>query len=118
MKEDLCTSAQSADELLMFLVALIAALAATACAIAFGTLWSRTNNDIRRLSDRLGRPDGEASASLDVDSFGALDEIASRIYRSRAELARRVAATEFQIALLQQIMNGMGEGVLAIDRQR
>jgi two-component system phosphate regulon sensor histidine kinase PhoR len=94
------------------------AIAATACAVAFALLWSRTREDIRRLSDRLKRPDGEASASLDVDSFGALDEIASRIYRSRAELARRLAAAEFQNALLQQIMNGMGEGVLAIDRQR
>jgi signal transduction histidine kinase len=94
------------------------ALAAIGCAAAFGVLWSRTREDIRRLSDRLGRPDGEASASLDVDTFGALDEIASRIYRSRADLARRVAAAEFQNALLQQIMNGMGEGVLAIDRQR
>ena len=93
-------------------------LAATACAIAFGVLWSRTNNDIRRLTDRLGREDAEASASLDVDSFGALDEIAARFYRSRSDLARRLAASEFQNALLQQIMNGMGEGVLAIDRER
>ncbi len=102
----------------MFLVALILAIAAIACAIAFGALWSRTREDIRRLSDRLARPDGEASASLDVDSFGALDEIASRIYRSRADLARQLSAAEFQNTLLQQIMNGMGEGVLAIDRQR
>jgi two-component system phosphate regulon sensor histidine kinase PhoR len=101
----------------MLPLALIA-LAAITCAAVFGTLWSRTRSDILRLSDRLGRPDAEASASLDVDSFGALDEIASRFYRSRADLARRLAASEFQNALLQQIMNGMGEGVLAIDRQR
>ncbi|MDP9360107.1 MAG: HAMP domain-containing histidine kinase [Acidobacteriota bacterium] len=101
----------------MLPLSLITALALLA-AIAFFTLWSRTRNDIRRLSERLGRPDAEASASLDVDSFGALDEIASRIYRSRAGLARQLAAAEFQNALLQQIMNGMGEGVLAIDRQR
>ena len=87
-------------------------------AVVFFSLWSRTRSDIQRLSDRLRRPDGEASASLDVDSFGALDEIASRFYRSRAELARQLAAAEFQNALLLQIMNGMGEGVLAIDRQR
>ena len=87
-------------------------------AVVFFSHWSRTRSDIQRLSDRLRRPDGEASASLDVDSFGALDEIASRFYRSRAELARQLAAAEFQNALLLQIMNGMGEGVLAIDRQR
>jgi signal transduction histidine kinase len=102
----------------MFLATLILALAAIACAVVFATLWSRTNDDIRRLTDRLGRDDAEASASLDVDSFGALDEIASRFYRSRSELARKLAASEFQNALLQQIMNGMGEGVLAIDRER
>jgi signal transduction histidine kinase len=96
----------------------IVAIIATAIAILFALLWTRTRADIRRLSDRLGRPDAEASASLDVDSFGALDEIASRFYRSRTELARRLAGAEFQNALLQQIMNGMGEGVLAIDRQR
>jgi len=89
-----------------------------AMAIFFATLWSRTRSDIRRLADRLGRPDAEASASLDVDSFGAVDEIASRFYRSRTELSRQLSAAEFQNALLQQIMNGMGEGVLAIDRQR
>jgi len=94
------------------------AILATAAAIIFATLWSRTHSDIRRLSDRLGRPDAEALASLDVDSFGAVDEIAARFYRSRADLARQLSAAEFQNALLQQIMNGMGEGVLAIDRQR
>ena len=101
----------------MFTLAIIAIVAA-GLAILFVLLWSRTHSDIRRLSERLGRPDAEAFASLDVDSFGALDEIAARFYRSRSELARRLAAAEFQNALLQQIMNGMGEGVLAIDRQR
>ncbi len=96
----------------------LTALLALAAAIVFATLWSRTHSDIRRLSDRLGRPDAEALASLDVDSFGAVDEIAARFYRSRAGLARQLSAAEFQNALLQQIMNGMGEGVLAIDRQR
>jgi two-component system, OmpR family, phosphate regulon sensor histidine kinase PhoR len=96
----------------------IIAILAAAIAILFALLWSRTRADIRHLSDRLGRPDAEAFASLDVDSFGALDEIATRFYRSRSELARQLAAAEFQNALLQQIMNGMGEGVLAIDRQR
>src|SRR4029077_4794777 len=101
----------------MTALALIA-LAAIGCALTFAILWSRTRADIRRLSDRLGRPDAEAMASLDVDSFGALDGIVSRFYRARTELARRLAASEFQNTLLQQIMNGMGEGVLAIDRQR
>jgi signal transduction histidine kinase len=100
------------------LLAIIIAVLAAAAAIAFALRLSRIRADIVRLSDRLGRPDAEASASLDVDSFGALDEIASRFYRSRTELARQLAAAEFQNALLQQIMNGMGEGVLAIDRQR
>ena len=96
----------------------IIAIFAVAAAIVFVLRLSRTNSDIRRLSDRLGRPDAEASASLDVDSFGAVDEIASRFYRSRTDLSRQLAGAEFQNALLQQIMNGMGEGVLAIDRQR
>src|SRR5713226_8969947 len=87
-------------------------------AIVFAILWSKTREDIRRLSERLGRPDAEAFASLDVDSFGTVDEIASRFYRSRTDLARQLSAAEFQNGLLQQIMNGMGEGVLAIDRQR
>ena len=100
------------------LLLIITALIATSAAIVFATLWSRAHADIRRLSDRLGRPDAEALASLDVDSFGAVDEIAARFYRSRADLARQLSAAEFQNALLQQIMNGMGEGVLAIDRQR
>jgi signal transduction histidine kinase len=96
----------------------ITAVIAAAMAILFALLWTRTRSDIRRLSARLGRPDAEAFASLDVDSFGTLDEIAARFYRSRSELARQLAGAEFQNALLQQIMNGMGEGVLAIDRQR
>ena len=100
------------------LLLIITALIATSAAIVFAALWSRAHADIRRLSDRLGRPDAEALASLDVDSFGAVDEIAARFYRSRADLARQLSAAEFQNALLQQIMNGMGEGVLAIDRQR
>jgi signal transduction histidine kinase len=101
----------------MLLLAIITILALIV-AIVYAILWSRTHEDIRRLSERLGRPDAEAFASLDVDSFGALDQIASRFYRSRADLARQLSAAEFQNGLLQQIMNGMGEGVLAIDRER
>jgi two-component system phosphate regulon sensor histidine kinase PhoR len=96
----------------------ITAILALVAAIVFTILWSRMREDIRRLSDRLGRPDAEAFASLDVDAFGAVDEIASRFYRSRADLARKLSAAEFQNALLLQIMNGLGEGVLAIDRER
>jgi signal transduction histidine kinase len=102
----------------MITLLIIVASLAAGVAILFASLWTRTRADIARLSDRLARPDGEASASLDVDSFGALDEIASRFYRSRTDLARQLAGAEFQNALLQQIMNGMGEGVLAIDRER
>ncbi|MGH9419152.1 MAG: sensor histidine kinase [Thermoanaerobaculia bacterium] len=100
------------------LVLAVIALIAIASSIVLAIALSRTRADIRRLSDRLGRQDAEASASLDVDSFGAVDEIAARFYRSRADLAKQLSAAEFQNALLLQIMNGMGEGVLAIDRQR
>src|SRR3954467_89368 len=106
------------DKDISMIVLTVLAVLLAAAAILFATLWSRTHSDIRRLSDRLSRPDAEALASLDVDSFGAVDEIASRFYRSRADLARQLSSAEFQNALLQQIMNGMGEGVLAIDRQR
>jgi two-component system phosphate regulon sensor histidine kinase PhoR len=101
----------------MLLLTIIALIAATT-AIVLAILLARTRADIRRLSDRLGRPDAEALASLDVDSFGVVDEIAARFYRSRADLAKQLSTAEFQNALLLQIMNGMGEGVLAIDRQR
>jgi len=102
----------------MLLALSIVAVAAIALVISFSMRVSRTRDDIRRLSDRLARTDPEASASLGVDSFGELDEIAARFYRSRSDLSRQLSAAAFQNTLLQQIMNGMGEGVLAIDRQR
>ncbi len=96
----------------------VTAIASVVAATAFAIQLARQRADVRRFLDRISRPDAEASASLDVDFFGHLDEIASRVYRSRAQTARQLSAAEFQNALLQQIMNGMGEGVLAIDRQR
>ena len=92
----------------------LALLAAGVLALALG----RARRDVRRLSARLDRADPQALASLDVDSFGTLDGIAARVYRMRADLERRVASAEWQQAILQHILNGMGEGVLAIDAER
>ena len=98
------------------IIALLAAAAALIVILA--TLGARARRDLRRLSERLDRANPQALASLDLDSFGALDGIASRIYRMRSELERRVAAAEWQQTMLQHILNGMGEGVLAIDAAR
>jgi two-component system phosphate regulon sensor histidine kinase PhoR len=94
-------------------IALLAAVAALAVILA--ALNARARRDVRRLVERLGRADGQALASLDIDSFGALDGVAASVYRMRGELQRRVAAAEWQQTILQHILNGMGEGVLAID---
>jgi two-component system phosphate regulon sensor histidine kinase PhoR len=104
--------------LVLTAVLAVAAVAIAACAVTFSVRWAQTRRDIARLATRLERADGEALASLGVDSFGAVDILASRFYRARSDLARQLAAAEFQNTLLLQIMNGMGEGVLAIDRQR
>jgi len=85
--------------------------------LAFAQLL-RERRDLRRLDARLGRADAEAAASIGVDSFGAADSIAARFYRMRTESNRRLAAAEWQNTLLQRIINGVGEGVVAIDRQR
>src|SRR5260221_495478 len=79
---------------------------------------ARTRGDIRRLTLRVADSDPKAVASLDVDSFGDLDELAGGVYRLRSDLTRALAAADRQNALLHQIMNGLGEGVVAIDRQR
>jgi signal transduction histidine kinase len=79
---------------------------------------ARTRGDIRRLTLRVAASDPKAVASLDVDSFGDLDELAGGVYRLRSDLSRALAAADRQNALLHQIMNGLGEGVVAIDRQR
>ena len=99
---------------------MLAALLALAVlvAIALAVALPRTRRDLRRLVARLERSDPQAVASLDVDSFGELDPIAAHIYRVRSELERRLAAAEWQQAMLQHILNGMGEGVLAIDAER
>jgi len=90
-------------------------LAAAAVAAILGVLLARARADVRRLDQRLERGDAEAVASLDLDSFGVVDSIAGRVYRIRAELERRLAAAERQNTLLQHILNGMGEGMLAVD---
>src|SRR5260221_1046059 len=78
----------------------------------------RSRSDVRRLSRRVGSGDPRALASLDVDSFGDLDELAGVVYRMRSDLTRALNGAERQNALLQQIMNGLGEGAVAIDRLR
>lgn len=90
-------------------------LAAAVLAVIFGVGMARLRRDVRVLEERLERGDPEAVASLDVDSFGAVDAIAGRVYRIRADLERRLAAADRQNTLLQHILNGMGEGMLAID---
>src|SRR5256885_11472158 len=94
--------------------AFLFALALLAC-IVLALIVARAHADVRRLAERLDRADPKALASLDVDSFGTLDQIAARVYRMRADLERRVGAAEWQQTILQHILNGMGEGVLAID---
>src|SRR5437870_3191581 len=84
-------------------------------AVALAVALTGVRRDIRRLSERIDGADPQALASLDVDSFGALDPIAATIYRTRSDLSRRLAGAEWQKAMLQHIINGMGEGVLAID---
>jgi two-component system, OmpR family, phosphate regulon sensor histidine kinase PhoR len=93
-------------------------IAAAALALILAASLARARRDVRRLAGRLDRADGQALASLDIDSFGTLDGIAGRVYRMRSELERRVAAAEWQQTVLQHILNGMGEGVLAIDAER
>src|SRR5258708_14897845 len=83
-------------------------------AVALG----RSRTDARRLTRRIASNDPKALASLDVDSFGELDELAGSVYRMRSDLTRALAGAERQNALLQQIMNGLGEGAVAIDRVR
>jgi two-component system phosphate regulon sensor histidine kinase PhoR len=94
--------------------AFLFALALLVC-IVLALILGRARADVRRLTERLDRADPKAVASLDVDSFGTLDGIAARVYRMRSELERRVASAEWQQTVLQHILNGMGEGVLAID---
>jgi two-component system phosphate regulon sensor histidine kinase PhoR len=92
---------------LFFLAAVIAAALAVALA--------RVRRDVRRLAERIDSADPQALASLDIDTFGDLDPIAVAINRTRLDLARRLAGAEWQKALLQHIINGVGEGVLAVD---
>lgn len=100
----------------MFLAFLLAL--ALLVAIVLALVLARTRRDIRRLADRIASDDPQVIASLDVDVFGALDSIAARVYRVRTDLERRLASAEWQQTMLQHILNGMGEGVLAIDADR
>jgi two-component system phosphate regulon sensor histidine kinase PhoR len=100
-----------------FMFAAIATLGVILAAL-LGALLARTRRDLRRLAARLERTDPQSVASLDVDSFGDLDPIAAHVYRLRADLERRLAAAEWQQTMLLHILNGMGEGVLAIDAER
>src|SRR5438128_7380713 len=84
-------------------------------AVILAVALTRLRRDIRRLSERIDTADPRALASLDLDAFGVLDPIAAVIYRTRSDLSGRLAGAEWQTAMLQHIINGMGEGVLAID---
>jgi two-component system, OmpR family, phosphate regulon sensor histidine kinase PhoR len=98
---------------------LIAALvAAILVALMLAITLGRRGADVRRLTRRITSSDPKALASLDVDSFGGLDELAGGVYRLRSDLSRALAGVERQNALLYQIMNGLGEGAVAIDRSR
>ena len=99
----------------MMLALLAAALIAV---VLLASLLVRTRGDLRKLVERLQRSDPEAAASLGVDSFGAADELASKIHSLQSQLGQKLSAAEWQTTLLQHLINGMGEGVLAVDRQR
>ena len=101
----------------MTILAIVAAAAVIVAAILAAILL-RTRDDVRRLTERVVRVDGESTASLQLDSFGVAGDLASRIYRIRTDLLRRLDAAEWHQSLLRQILDGMGEGVLAIDRDR
>lgn len=96
---------------LIALLAVVAALAALRDSFA-------VRRDLRRLTERIARGDAESVVSIGVDSFGAADELASRIGSLRVNLARALSASEWQQTILRHILNGIGEGVLAIDDER
>src|SRR6059058_4487210 len=97
---------------------LIALTISIAAVIVLTMIAARTRREVRRLSERLTRADAQSLASLDVDSFGELDRIASSVYRIISDSSRQLAAEQRQRDLLQQILGGVGEGVVAIDPQR
>jgi two-component system, OmpR family, phosphate regulon sensor histidine kinase PhoR len=99
-------------------VVITALVAAVLVALMLVITLGRRTADVRRLTRRVTSSDPKALASLDVDSFGDLDELAGGVYRLRSDLARALAGAERQNALLHQIMNGLGEGAVAIDRSR
>lgn len=97
-----------------WILATIAAAAALVLAFAL----ARARRDVRGLTQRLARGDAQSLASLDVDSFGSADELASAVYRLLSEGSRQLAGERRQLDLMQQIIGGVGEGVVAVDRQR
>src|SRR5262249_10513335 len=88
----------------------VALLVAVALAVAL----VHVRRDIRRLSERIDSDDPQSLASLDVDSFGALDSIAAIIHRTRSDLSRRLAGAERQKAMLRHIVGGRGGCVGAV----
>jgi signal transduction histidine kinase len=101
-------------------VTLLAAAAVFAAIVAVFALLDgrRLRIDLARLADRLTRADPQSLASLGVDDFGNADELARRINDLRIDLERKLAAEEWQHAILQRIVNGMNEAVAAIDSER
>jgi two-component system phosphate regulon sensor histidine kinase PhoR len=101
-------------------VTLLAAAAVFAAIVAIFALLDgrRLRIDLARLADRLSRADPQSLASLGVDDFGNADELARRVNDLRLDLERRLAAEEWQHAILQRIVNGMNEAVAAIDSER
>lgn len=99
---------------------LLAAAAVFAAIVAVFALLDgrRLRIDLARLADRLTRADPQSLASLGVDDFGNADELARRINDLRIDLERKLAAEEWQHAILQRIVNGMNEAVAAIDSER
>ncbi|MEO6260871.1 MAG: hypothetical protein ABIP63_10995, partial [Thermoanaerobaculia bacterium] len=85
--------------------------------VLLAALLLQTRSDLRKLVERLHRSDPESGASLGADSFGAADELAAKIHSLQSQLRQKLAAAEWQTSLLQHLINGMGEGVLAIDQQ-
>lgn len=99
---------------------LLAAAAVVAAIVAVAALLDgrRLRRDLDRLSSRLSRSDAQSLASLGVDDFGAAGDVARRTNDMRVGLERRLAAAEWQHAILQHIVNGMNEAVAAIDAER
>jgi signal transduction histidine kinase len=103
------------------LLAAAAVFAAIVAAVVCGMALldgRRLRVDLARLADRLSRADPQSLASLGVDDFGNAGELARRVNDLRIDLERKLAAEEWQHAILQRIVNGMNEAVAAIDSEQ